>query len=53
MYLARITCDGPCPADLAGQLEQWTMWLVVGTVAVAVCLQAWTISQRQECETEE
>lgn len=51
MYLARIYCDGPCPADLAGQLEQWTMWLTVGTVAAVVAVQAWFI-YRTECETE-
>jgi len=52
MSLARISCDGPCPTGLEGQLVDPTMWAVVAAVALAVVVQAWFIYQRQEREIE-
>jgi hypothetical protein len=53
MNLARISCDGACPAGLEGQLVDATMWFVVASVAAVVVVQAWFIYQRQEREIEE
>lgn len=44
MQLTRITCDpSPCPPEVAAQMEQWTMWLTVTTVAAVVLFQMYQL----------
>jgi len=52
MSLARISCDGPCPAIHVTEMTELTVSLIVATVVLAVVVQLLVIYRRQRCETE-
>jgi len=60
MYLARISCDGPCPAGLAEAMQSMVVDATTATVCITVfavvAFRVYSLSGfggvSKECETE-